>query len=128
MINGRDGVEKPKGKDVIPCKWVLDVRRDDEGIARLYKARFVVCGNGDNEKLTNAFPPVLDFSIVTLQGFFAVQKNWKVHHVNYSSGFLHGTLNGEVYMTLPKLIHKWCIGKVFEVKWTLYRLDESPWV
>lgn len=99
-------------QDVIPCKCTMKVKRDPDGIEIPYKARFVVFGNRDNEELTRTFAPAVDVSIVRLMLSIAVQKDWKVHHVDCSSAFEHGMLNCEVYMTMHELMIKGCIGKV----------------
>lgn len=60
----RDVVAKTNGKNAISCKCVLKGKIDADVIARRYNGRFVVCGNRDNEELTNKFAPIVTFSIV----------------------------------------------------------------
>lgn len=49
---------------VILCKWVLEPKRNADGEAVKYKARFVVFGNLDEDDLSCTFAPLVDFTVI----------------------------------------------------------------
>lgn len=100
------------------------MKRDANGIARRYMERTVVCGIKGNEELTNSFAHVVDFSIAHMLLSITDHKAGK-NIGDYISAFFHGTLNCEVYMTMPELMNEGCIGKVRKLKMRLYRPKES---
>jgi hypothetical protein len=42
-------VQYQEGMNILPCKWVLKVKRDAMGNLERFKARLVVCGNFQRE-------------------------------------------------------------------------------
>lgn len=117
---------EPQGKDFITCNWVLNVKRDADGITAQYTATFLVCENRDIEELSNTLAPVLDFSINRLPCSISGQETWKAHQVEYRSAMFRSTHKSEVYMNKPSLMKEKYIGEVYRLKLTLYRLSESP--
>ena len=55
----------------------------------------------------------------------STSKQWEVHHMYVKSVFLHGDLNGEIYMKNPKVfIHD--LSLVCRLKKYLYGLNQAP--
>lgn len=119
-------VDQPQNVQIVPCKWVLKLKRNADGKSIKYKARLVICGNLDDSELSCTFAPVVDFTVIRLMLAIATQKQWEIHQVDYSSAFLQGTLHREVYMTIPKYMEGNYSKKVCKLKKTLYGLRESP--
>lgn len=112
--------------NIIPCKWVLRVKRDADGVAKRYKARLVVCGDRDQAELLDTFAPVFSFSIVQLMISLATQRKWDVHQVDYSNAFVQEKLKRDIYMSIPDMMNGDHEGKVCKLERTLYGLRESP--
>lgn len=119
-------VDRPKEAKVVPCKWVLKRKRNASGSVLKYKARLVICGNMDDGDVYSTFAPVVDITVIRLMLAIAAQKQWEVHQIDYSNAFLQGTLDREVYMTVPKFTAGDYSNKVCRLNKTLYGLRESP--
>ena len=82
--------------------------------------------NQESETLTETFAPVVDFTIVRLVLAIAAQKNWHIHQVDYSSAFLQGKLDREVYMSIPAMLEGKHENNVCRLLKSLYGLREAP--
>lgn len=80
----------------------------------------------DDACLVGTFVPVVNFTVVRLLLATAAQNKSKVHQVDYSSVFLEGLLDKEIYMAVPTDIDKEYIDIVCRLKKTLYGPKESP--
>ncbi|GAA0162856.1 transmembrane signal receptor [Lithospermum erythrorhizon] len=93
----------PVGKKALGSRWIYRVKhRSDSTVERL-KARLVVFGNHQVERIdySDTFAPV--GKMVTVRVFLAVTaaKNWELHQMDVHNAFLHRDLIEEVYMKIP---------------------------
>ncbi|GFY09840.1 retrovirus-related Pol polyprotein from transposon TNT 1-94 [Trichonephila clavipes] len=95
----------PPGKQLLGCRWVYNLKRDENGKVIRYKARLVAQEysqvKGENHDET--FSPV-NFSVIRL--FFSllvVWLKWKHIQCDVTGAYLYAPLNEEVYMNQPQV-------------------------
>lgn len=98
-------VPRPRHEKVLHTKFALKKKRDESGIVRKYQARLVVCGNEEEDEGLDNFSPVSEFAIVKLILCIAIQRGWKMRHIDFQNAFPHGKLERPVFAELPKHIY-----------------------
>ncbi|CAH2207849.1 jg3075, partial [Pararge aegeria aegeria] len=102
--NTWDLVPRPKGKNIVDCKWIFTIKHDEFGKPLRYKARLVARGFSQ-EYLTDyneTFAPVARIASFRFIISFANQFNLLVHHMDVKTAFLNGKLKEEIFMTVPE--------------------------
>ncbi|KAK4694523.1 putative transposase, partial [Phenoliferia sp. Uapishka_3] len=84
-------------------KWVLLIKRDNEGRVIKYKARLVARRDMQTEGLdyTETFAATVRSLSVRAIIALAAQNNWPLQQFAVSSAYLHGVLKEEVYLPQP---------------------------
>lgn len=100
-----DEVERPPEARVLHTKFVLKRKRYETGNIQNYKARLVVCGNGEIDNADENFSPVPDFTVIRSILSLAAQKGWHRRHFDFQSAFSNEKLERLVYADLPKNIY-----------------------
>ncbi|KAK4699290.1 hypothetical protein P7C70_g6971, partial [Phenoliferia sp. Uapishka_3] len=96
-------VDLPKNRRALLSKWVLLIKRDDEGRVLKFKARLVARGDMQTEGLdyTETFSPTVRQASVRAILALAAQNGWLLQQFDVSSAYLHGVLKEEVYLRQP---------------------------
>ncbi|KAI8124587.1 Retrovirus-related Pol polyprotein from transposon TNT 1-94 [Lucilia cuprina] len=121
-------VELPPGKKAIGCKWVYNVKKNEEGSVTRFKARLVAkgCSQEYGINFKETFSPVLRYSSIRLIFAIAAEKGLYLHHVDISTAYLNSTLDEEVYMKQPDGFQdERYPGQVLRLKKAIYGLKQS---
>jgi histone deacetylase 1/2 len=96
-------VPRPKGKNVVGCKWVYKIKRKADGSIDRYKARLVAKGFKQQYSIDyeETFSPVVKAATIRLVLSIAVSNGWSLRQLDVQNAFLHGILEEEVYMQQP---------------------------
>ena len=77
--------------------------------------------------IAEVFVPVKRMEWVRLLITLAVQKSWRIHHMNVKSAFLNGKLKGDVYVNQsPGFIKEGEEHKVLKLHKVLCGLQQDP--
>jgi Reverse transcriptase (RNA-dependent DNA polymerase)/GAG-pre-integrase domain len=118
----------PAGANILPCHWLLKVKRDAMNNVERFKARLVVGGNHQREGVDfdKVFAPTSRYS--TLRVFLAVvaKEDLEMHGLDVETAFLNGDLEEQVYMWPPKFFKAAAAGKVYRLQKSLYGLKQAP--
>ena len=87
-------VPRPKGKNIIGCKWVYKVKRKSDGTIDRYKARLVAKGFKQRYGIDyeDTFSPVVKAATIRLILSIAVSRGWTLRQLDVQNAFLHGVL------------------------------------
>ncbi|GAU27929.1 hypothetical protein TSUD_160240 [Trifolium subterraneum] len=118
----------PKGSKAIGVKWVYKTKYNELGQVDKYKARLVVKGYSQKYGIdyNEVFAPVARWETIRTVLALAASKGWCVYQLDVKSAFLHGDLDGDIYVEQPLGYHQGDSNKVYKLKKALYGLKQAP--
>ncbi|KAI3776530.1 hypothetical protein L1987_46316 [Smallanthus sonchifolius] len=124
-----DLVDLPKGVHPIGTRWVFKCKTDDRHVVVKNKARLVVQGFYQQERLdyTEVYAPVARLEAIHLFLAYASFVDFKVYQLDVKSAFLYGKVHEEVYVTQPPGFEDpQNPHKVYKLDKALYGLHQAP--
>jgi hypothetical protein len=95
-----DEVPHMPDQEILTCRWVFALKRNQEGGVVKYKARIVAQGfkqvHGVN--VTKTFSPTPTFSSLRFLLAMASRFHWPVASFHVKSAFLHSDIDQEIYI------------------------------
>ena len=93
-------VPRPEGKSVVTSKWLYKIKHGADGSIEKYKARFVVKGFSQKERVDydETFAPMARYTSIKSIIAIASGMGWKLHHMDVKTAFLNGIIKEEVYI------------------------------
>ena len=83
------------GENVLPGKWVLDIKTDVEGEVLRYRARWVVCGNyeeTDQWEMQDIYAAVANSTIVRLFLWLVATEDLECHQFDICTAYLYAKI------------------------------------
>ena len=102
--NTWDLVPPAEGKHVVGSRWVLKVKRDEDGCIDRLKARLVAQGYSQVKGVDydEVFSPVARYTSVRSLLALANAQDLEIHQMDVKTAFLNGSLDCEIYMSQPE--------------------------
>jgi hypothetical protein len=96
----------PPGKKAVASKWVLDIKRDQNGEIMKYKARLIAKGYTQipGQNFNHTFAPVAHWDSIRFVLSLAATHDWELRHIDIKTAYLNGILQEEVYMKRPEIL------------------------
>ncbi|KAH0819193.1 hypothetical protein GEV33_003598 [Tenebrio molitor] len=127
-------VDRPQGKKTVESRWVLRTKLKKDGSVDRRKARLVAKGFTQKPGIdfNETFAPVA--KSIRLFMAIAVELGLQVHQLDFTSAYLNGEIEEEVFMEVPsefydilneKKSRKFRGNKVFLIRKALYGLKQS---
>jgi len=98
-------VRRPKGKNIISCKWVFKMKKKADGSVEVYKARLVARGFKQilNEDYFKTYSPVAGKTTLRIFVVIALKFNLLMEQYDVPAAYVKASLQGEeIYIDLPE--------------------------
>jgi hypothetical protein len=118
-----------ENKKTIGCKWVYKVKHNANGSVSKYKSRLVAKGYAQTYGIDyeETYSPDAKMTTIKTIIIMAATKRWSLHQMDVKNVFLHGDLQGEVYMEQPPgYVDQTHLNLVCRLKKALYGLKQAP--
>ena len=119
-------VDRPANVPVVGCRWVFDLKFNEDGSIKRYKARLVAQGFSQTQGVDyfETFAPVASAVSVRLLLALATIHDWDVRQLDIETAYLNAPVKEEIYMRqVPGFEVPG--NKVLKLKRSLYGLKQS---
>lgn len=120
-------VKKPKEAKIISSKMIYKTKFDSNGNAVRRKARLVARGFSQRAGIdySETYAPVVKYTSIRVLMAIAAKRGLKVHQLDVTTAFLHGSLDEEIYIRQPEG-HDDGTGRVCKLNKSIYGLKQAP--
>ena len=96
-------VERPKGKNIVDCKWIFTLKYKANGTLERHKAILVTKGYTQTYGVDyqETFAQVAKMNTVRILLSLAAHYNWQLLQYDGKIAFLYGDLDEVIYMNIP---------------------------
>ena len=115
----------PHGHKALSTRFVFRKKHDSQGSVIRHKARLVVRGHLQGD-VKETYAPVVDFTTVRTALTVAVQRGYSILQLDICTAFLHGDIDGDVYITPPDGVDVCEERQVLKLRRGLYGLKQAP--
>ena len=123
-----DLVPPPEGKNIVGSRWVLKVKRNENGSVNRFKARLVAQGYSQVKGVDydEVFSPVARNTSVRSLLALANAHDLEIHQMDVKTAFLNGSLDCKIYMSQPEgFVDPDRPNHVCKLKKSIYGLKQS---
>ena len=123
-----DLVPPPEGKNIVGSRWILKVKRDEDGGVDRFKARLVAQGYSQVKGVDydEVFSPVARYTSVRSLLALANAHDLEIHQMDVKTAFLNGSLDCDIYMSQPEgFVDPDRPNHVCKLKKSIYGLKQS---
>ncbi|KAH0672880.1 hypothetical protein KY284_023967 [Solanum tuberosum] len=98
-----DLVPPNHARNIVPFKWLFQIKTKAHGSIDRYKARLVAKGFTQRTGIDfhKTFSPVVKPTTIRIVLTVDVQMNWPLHRLDLNNDFLQGKIQEDVYMSQP---------------------------
>src|SRR5690349_17405085 len=91
-------VPRPRGANIVGCRWIFKVKTNADGTVARYKARLVAQGFSikGRSRLPRVFAPTIGHESIRRILSLATSSDMEIHHMDIKAAFLHGELEETV--------------------------------
>lgn len=120
-------VPLPPGRKAITSKWLFKVKQNSDGEIDRFKARLVARGFTQQEGIDyqETFSPVVKFQTIRAILAVAAAKDLELQQMDFSTAFLNGVLEEELFMAQPKGYERGGKNLVCRLKKSIYGLKQA---
>ena len=121
-------VPPPEGKSIVGSRWILKVKRDQDGGVDRFKATLVAQGYSQAKGVDydKVFSPVARYTSVRSLLALANAHDLETHQMDVKTAFLNGSLDCEIYMSQPEgFVDPDRPNHVCKLKKSIYGLKQS---
>ena len=95
---------KPTDANLVGCRWIFKIKRDQDGNVIKFKARLVAQGFTQVYGIDYAetYAPVARYASIRLILALAAHYDWELHQMDVVTAYLNGALDVPIYMRAPQ--------------------------
>lgn len=110
-------VERPQNQRVISYKWVLRIKRTQDGNIEKYKARLVARGCEQQYGIDchEIYAPVARIETIRTLLALSTEEELHVHHLDVITAYVQGKLMSEIYIEQPPMFNI-CLRPIYGLK------------
>lgn len=97
-------VPPPEDTNIVGSRWVLKVKRDEDGSIDRFKARLVAQGYSQTKGVDydEVFSPVARYTSIRTLLALGNAHDLEIHQMDVKTAFLNGSLDCDIYMSQPE--------------------------
>lgn len=111
-------VDLPHGRKTVGSRWVFKRKLNADSTLERYKARIVAKGYSQvgGVDFDELFAPVAKWESMRTMLAIAAIEDWEIHQIDFTTAFLNGRLEEEIYIKQPEGFHQGDKSKVCLLK------------